>query len=195
MITKEHVRQYMNYAIICVVSIVACFFLPMLGSNVGIENTFPTTKLGWVVWCATKLCIAILNIIIFHSFMQQAKINVSNDPKYIEANDILLHIDKKEYIPRSPGKYNLQQYGSKGTTIFISSIVSAFALSEAILTFDWVQFLSYVFTVLMGVVFGIIQMRSSEVYWTTEYWKYAKYTENKVKEEREVSNGDKDQLQ
>ena len=104
-------------------------------------------------------------------------------------------IDKKEYIPRSPGKYNLQQYGSKGTTIFISSIVSAFALSEAILTFDWVQFLSYVFTVLMGVVFGIIQMRSSEVYWTTEYWKYAKYTENKVKEEREVSNGDQNQLQ
>jgi hypothetical protein len=38
----------------------------------------------------------------------------------------------------------------------ITSLMSAFSLGQAILTFDWVMFLSYLFTIAIGVLFGIL---------------------------------------
>ena len=58
--------------------------------------------------------------------------------------------------------------------IFVSSILSAIVLAEAILVFNLAVFLSYCFTVIMGVVMGYLQMRQAEDYWTSEYLAYAK---------------------
>lgn len=67
--------------------------------------------------------------------------------------------------------------------IFVSSILSAIVLAEAILVFNLAVFLSYCFTVIMGVVMGYLQMRQAEDYWTSEYLAYAKDQEAKKKEE------------
>ena len=78
--------------------------------------------------------------------------------------------------------------------IFVSSILSAIVLAEAILVFNLAVFLSYCFTVIMGVVMGYLQMRQAEDYWTSEYLAYAKDSaekaalkdEQKKKEEEEL---------
>ena len=154
-------------------------FLPMLGTSVGLEWNIPNTTVGWIVWVVTKLIVAIINILIFHCFMQQAKVNIKDDSNYKQARDILMREKVKEVLPKSPHKWNLEQYSKKGVTIFLASGLSTVALTQALLTFDWVSMLTYLFTIVMGLILGVLQMKTAEEYWTSEYLEYAlKYAQD-----------------
>lgn len=173
----EKWKQWQYYLIIGIISAVALFFLPMIGSEAGLAWNIPTTTVGWIVYITSKLLVATINIMIFHCFILQAKINIQDDAKYIEAVSILDDIsdcDTESF--RSPGEYFRSAYGKKGVTIFVTSILSAVGLTQAVLTFDLVSMLTYFFTILMGVIFGILQMNQTETYWTSEYLRYARKT-------------------
>ena len=185
----DKVKQYLNYIIIGIVSLIALVFLPMLGSTVGLGWNVPDTTVGWVVWVAVKLIVATLNVLIFHCFMQQAKINVKDNENYKRAREILVKQKEKEILPKSPSKWNSQQYIKKGSTIFTTTALSTIALTQAILSFDYVSMLTYLFTVVMGLIFGILQMKTAEEYWTDEYLQYA------LMKEREAALRDKAGLQ
>jgi hypothetical protein len=45
--------------------------------------------------------------------------------------------------------------------------------------------LTYFFTILLGVIFGILQMNQTEIYWTEEYYKYALRVDKLAKEKEE----------
>lgn len=105
--------------------------------------------------------------------MQQAKLNAEKDETYQKAKALLGRVRPKEYHPRSPAKFLAQSYGRKGTTIFFSSALSTIALTQAILSFDWISFLVYLFTITMGIIFGVLAMKNAENYWTQEYYDYA----------------------
>lgn len=169
----DKAKQWMYYILIAVVSLVALLFLPMVGSTVGLEWNVPDTIVGWIVWIAVKLIVAIINVLIFHAFMQQAKLNIKDHPNYIAARDILVEQKIKNVIPKSPEKWNAQQYGKKGTMIFITTALATIALTQALLTFDWIAMLTYLFTIIMGLIFGIMQMKTAEEYWIDEYYRYA----------------------
>lgn len=181
---KFEMQKYLYYGIIAIVSVIMLVFLPMIGSDAGIGFKFPTTVAGWFIYVTTKLIVAVLNVLIFHCFMEQAKVNIKDNKYYIEANEILGRIKDNKFIPRGPNKWVKQQYGSKGVSIFISSILSALVLTQAILTYDYMALLTYIFTLIMGLIFGIIQMKTSETYWTNEYWQYAKMIEEKTINEK-----------
>lgn len=183
---KFELRRYLYYTIIGITSLIACVFLPMLGSDVNLAFNIPNTTAGWVVYIVTKLIIATINILLFYCFMEQAKLNIQNDEHYKEANDILHRAKKKIAIPKSPELWNRQQYSKKGITIFITSILSAFALTNAILSFNLAEMLTYVFTITMGLIFGILQMKNAEAYWTIEYYEYALMIYEQIKANMEV---------
>ena len=170
---KDRIKQNLYYVIIGIISFLSVAFLPMVGSTIGLEWKLPDTTAGWIVWVASRLIIATINVLIFYSFMEQAKLNVKDNAHYIEAREILYKNKKKEHEPQSPQKWQALQYGKKGTTIFISSALSVVALGQAMLTFDWVAMLAYVFTIALGVIFGIMQMKKAEAYWTSEFYEYA----------------------
>lgn len=173
----DKIRQWMYYFIIGIVSMIALCFLPMIGSDIGLGWNLPNTFVGWTVWVVVKLIVAVLNVLIFHCFMLQAKINIKENEKYLEAQEILRLNNVKDYVPRSPNLWNKQQYGTKGATIFITTALSTVALTQAMLTFDWMSMLTYLFTIIMGLIFGVMQMKTAEDYWTDEFWQYAKKVE------------------
>lgn len=181
----DKIKQKLYYFIIGFISLIALTFLPMLGSTVGLQWNVPNTFVGWIVWIATKLIIATINVLIFHSFMEQAKLNVKDNPKYIEAREILMQLDKKLILPRSPEVWNKKQYTHKATSVFISTALATIALTQAILAFDWVSMLSYLFTIIMGLIFGVMQMKTAEEYWTDEFWRYAIMIKEHYDEEKE----------
>lgn len=152
----DKIRQYMYYFIIGIISLIALLFLPMLGSTVGLAWNIPNTTVGWIVWIALKVIVAIINVLIFHSFMQQAKLNVKDNPKYAEARCILDQVQNKTILPRSPHQFNKVEYGRKGVGIALSTALATIALTQAILSFDWISMLTYLFTILMGLIFGIL---------------------------------------
>lgn len=188
---KFELNKYLYYSIIGLTSLIACIFLPMLGSEVNIAFNVPNTAAGWVVFIITKLIIAVINMLIFYCFMEQAKVNVKDDEQYKEANEILKRTKNKKVIPRSPQHWNKMQYSKKGTTIFLTSILSAFALTNAILNFNLAEMLTYIFVITMGLIFGILQMKSAERYWSIEYWEYAVMIRN----EEQAKEQDKTDLE
>lgn len=173
---NEKIRDLSYYFLIAVVSLVSVVFLPLLSSSLNGEVEIPQTPMEWAIWITSKVAICIVNMLIFYAFVQQAKVNVRKDANYCKANEIMQKIKaRKDLIPRSPNKFNTSQWLSKGTSLLISSLISTVVLTEAILRFDLAQFLAYLFTLFMGIVFGYLTMRKNEDYWTSEYLAYAEY--------------------
>lgn len=175
-------KLYTYYIIIGVVSLIALVFLPMIGSTADMGFKVPDSAVGWVVWIFTRIIVAALNMLIFYCFMEQAKVNVKDDPGYKEALQVLADTvsNNKERAPRSPEKWQAQQYSRKGVFIFTATLLGTVALTQAILTFDWVTMLTYLFTIIMGIIFGVVQMKSAELYWTTEFVRYADYVKRRI---------------
>lgn len=183
---KIKARQNIYYIIIGIISFITVAFLPMVGSTVGLQWKLPDTTVGWIVWAVTRLVISTINVLLFYSFMEQAKLNVKDNERYKEANEILLKSKKKEHEPKSPSKWQAEQYGRKATKIFLGSAMSVVAFGQAILSYDWVSMLAYIFTLAMGLIFGVMQMKKAEIYWTTEYYAYAlKKQESELEEKQE----------
>lgn len=183
---KKQWKLYQNYAIIAILSLITVFFMPMLGSSVGLGLNLPNTFAGWVIYLTTKICVVIINILIFDQFVKQGKVNVKDDPKYLEAERILLLEERKEE-PILPANVLLRKmYRSKMTTTAIFTVLGVFGFTNALLTFDWVSMISYLFTITMGLIFGWIAMNKAEEIWTEKHYKYAK----KVEKERELAAKD-----
>lgn len=171
----DKIKQGMYYIVVGVVSFISLVFLPMIGSTIGLGWNIPDTTVGWIIWVGSKIIVSALNITIFHCFMCQAKINIKDDENYKKAREILMDVKLKEVRPRSPRKWNAEQYGMKGVTIFITSSMTVVALTQAVLSFDYISMLTYLFTIIMGLIFGVLQMKTAEEYWTREYLEYALY--------------------
>lgn len=180
----DRLKLNLYYIIIGIISFISLVFLPMVGTQMGLAWNVPNTTIGWIVWIVLKLVIATINILIFHSFMQQAKLNVKDNQKYQEALEILGRVKQKNYIPRDPKKWTRQQYTAKGTSLFVTTALTTIAFTQAILTFDWLALIVYLFTIIMGIIFGVIQMKIAEEYWTDEFWKYAKMIEAEENEKQ-----------
>ena len=184
----EKWKQFEYYAIIGVVSLIALLFLPMLGSEAGLAWKLPTTSVGWIVYVLSKAIVATINILIFHCFIQQAKINSLDNEKYKKACEILGELKHNEdYVPRDPKIYMRSLYSKKGLSIFVTSMLSAVGLTQAVLNFDWISMLTYLFTIIMGLIFGILTMSNVEEYWCVEFYQYAI---KKQREERIENNAE-----
>lgn len=183
---RQSLRQGMYYIIIAVISLISVVFLPMVGSTIGLGWKLPDTTAGWVVWGASRAIVATINVLLFHSFMEQAKLNVKDNEHYKEAQDILMKVKRKEHKPKSPAQWNAAQYGKKGVSIFLASAMSVVAIGQAVLSYDWATALAYLFTLGMGLIFGIMQMKKAESYWTTEYYEYA-LMKKSMEEEQQIA--------
>lgn len=183
---RQTLKQGMYYIIIAVISLISVVFLPMVGTTLGLGWKLPDTTAGWVVWGVSRAIVATINVLLFHSFMEQAKLNIKDNEHYKEARDILVKVKKKEHKPKSPAQWNAAQYGKKGTTIFLSSAMSVVAIGQAVLSYEWATALAYLFTLGMGIIFGIMQMKKAETYWTTEYYEYALMIK-RMEEEQQIA--------
>lgn len=79
MTVKETVKKfeaYKYYAIIAVLSIIVIFFMPFISSEIGMELNLPDTATGWIIYLITKALVVVINLTIFYSFMEQAKLNI-----------------------------------------------------------------------------------------------------------------------
>ena len=187
---RKHLDQYLYYWIVAVISLVALFFLPFVGSAAGLELALPNTTAGWIVYVGTKLIVAAINVLMYHCFFQQSRVNVKEDKRYQEALTILDQLKVKEQVFRSPEEFVRSSYLKKGTTVFITTLLGAFSLGQALLVFDLIMFLTYLFTIIMGLIFGVLSMKSAEIYWTDELWHYAKKKQKEALAAKNVESGD-----
>lgn len=177
-------RLYQNYIIIGILSGISVFFLPMLGSEVDIGFNLPNTVAGWVVYIVTKLSIIGINIMLLDQFVKQAKINIRENKNFIEADEYFNGKESEEKL-LYPTEFIGKIYRNKMVTTAIVSILGVFGLTQAVLVFDWVSMLTYLFTIVFGIIFGWITMNEVELYWTDTYYKLYK-REKKEKENADI---------
>ena len=189
---KKHFKDLSGYFLVAIVSLISVVVVPLLGTDFGTTIIIPNTWGGLAIWLCTRFTVVIVNLLIFDAFIKQAKINVKDDERYKSAV-LKLNIIKEEagIIPRSPEKFNKQQWRKKGTSLAISSILSSFLLTECIVNFDLTNFLTYLFTIGGAVAFGYLTMMNNEDYWTTEFPIYVDILSEKVLNSSDVSSNEK----
>lgn len=150
--------------------------MPAMGSVVGLAWVLPTTTAGWVVYVISKLCSAMFNVLIFHLFNKQGKLNILQHPSYLKASKMLYNASEARIkLPRSPKQFSRDTYGKKGITVFLATLLGTVGLSQAVLTFSMTEFIVQLISLVLALVFGILQMKTTEEFWTVEYEQYAIY--------------------
>ena len=130
---------------------------------------------------------------IFVLFDLQGKNNVKDDPKYLTAYNKLYETKDKEYIPLSPSKYKVKTYGLKALTLSINSVLLAFVVMEMVFTYNYMLLISYLISMIMAVIGGVMQMKKAEIYWTEEFplWVDWKILNAELKEKIKENNMDR----
>lgn len=189
---KEKFSLNFYYCLIFLLSLlvmtVAPMFTPSANTDLGISAIFPHSVIGWAIYICTKVFVGVVNLLLFHCFVKQAKLNIKDNEKYIAACKIYDMYHPKEYNPRGPKQYFGQLYRKKGIMIFLTSMLSAVVLTNAILAFDMTAFVTYCMTIVMGIVFGILKMKEVETYWTGEFYDAAMQLQNKYKKQEDLAN-------
>lgn len=183
---REAFKNYKNYGIIIVLTLVTVTVFPLLGTSVGMEARYPNTVVGWVVWAVIKIALCVDNIFIFQAFVDQAELNVQYEQRYIDAREIVRQYRIGKYNPMSPEERRKKMFSKKIIITILTSLISI-ALTEAILRYNWADLIAYSLSMIMAIVFGILSMADQEKYWVEEFYDYA----ITIKEEEEAKEKQK----
>lgn len=89
---------------------------------------------------------------------------------------MLNKLDKnKERKPIGPAKFLARQYIRKVPMIAASTFLSLLAFGPALLVFDFVVLIAYLFGVIISIIFGILEMKHVEEYYTVGLLEYAEW--------------------
>ena len=170
----ETFKQYFNYGVVAIVSMLTLMVAPALESAISGELSYPDTAQGWIFWAIGRIAITVINLVIFTALDKQSEVNAKNNENYIRAKQILESNDAQQRIALSPKQIKTKTYLSKIPWIILGSAASLVALSQIIFNYNLATLISYIFTVAMDIAFAIWHMIDKEVnYWSDEYLRYA----------------------
>lgn len=176
-------KQYFNYGVVAVVSLLVLMVAPALESAITGQLTYPTTVKGWIFWSIGRIAVTVINLVIFTALDRQSEINASNNENYIKAKALLAQNEAEQKIARSPKQIKTQTMLKKIPCIIFGSAATLVALSQIVFNYNLATLISYIFTVASDIAFAIWHMIDKEVnYWSDEYLKYAL---QKTKEEQD----------
>lgn len=176
-------KQYFNYGVVAVVSLLVLMVAPALESAITGQLTYPTTVKGWIFWSIGRIAVTVINLVIFTALDRQSEINASNNENYIKAKALLAQNEAEQKIARSPKQIKTQTMLKKIPCIIFGSAATLVALSQIVFSYNLATLISYIFTVASDIAFAIWHMIDKEVnYWSDEYLKYAL---QKTKEEQD----------
>lgn len=188
------IKQYMYYGIAASLAVFALIFLPLLDTSGRIDWGIPETSLGWIAYIAIRVIAGVVTFLIFVSFDCQGKINIQDDPRYVEAYNKLYSYRNKIYIPISPKKYMFMTRGVKGVTTALSSIITAFIVISCVLSYNYNILLAYGITIGMSIITGFMQMAKTSAYWTEEFPQWVNWEVDRLKaleaETKEIDSND-----
>ena len=166
-------KKYIYPSIVATISAFVLIFLPMLGSTAEVKANYPDTPQGWIFWATVRVILCGVNLIFLYCFTHQGQENASRKPQYAEAMAIMGESEHERAF-RSPARWKAEQYGKKGVSTVAMTALSLFALSSAVLMYDWIALITYTLSILIGVAFGLMSMKSAEKYWSEEFPLYVK---------------------
>ena len=126
----------------------------------------------------------VLTITTFIGFSVQGKLNVKDDARKLEADRILGKLKIKEVKPQSPKSFESKAYISKCIMISITTLGTCMLVPVIAIHFNAATLMSLAISSMTSIVFGILNMKRFEDYYTHEYVRYAEW---KAEESKQVS--------
>ena len=171
----ELFKQYFNYGIVAITSLLVLMVAPALESAISGKLSYPTTTRGWIFWAVGRIAVTVINLVIFTALDKQSEINAKNNENYIAAKKLLSESKKEDKPALSPEQLRKQTYLKKVPFIILGSAASLVALSQIVFNYSLATLVSYIFTIVMDIAFAIWHMIDKEIsYWCDEYYRYAK---------------------
>ena len=137
----------------------------------------------WYEWVFTIIS-EVLTITTFIGFSVQGKLNVKDDIRKLEADKILGKLKIKEVKPQSPKSFESKAYISKCIMISITTVGTCMLFPVIAIHFNVAMLISLAISSMTSIVFGILNMKRFEDYYTHEYVRYAEW---KAEESKQVS--------
>lgn len=183
---KFNILDYTNYIVVVVACLIMALVPPFLGSVAGIGLAFPTTIAGWIVWSVLQVCNCVANCLMLYAFTAQGKDLARTHPSYIKAVE-LLRVNKiaKEKVLCSPQEWEREVWKKKMVWMAIGTLVGGIALTQAVLAFDALRFITQLITITFGILFGLFQMKTTTEKYTDYYLEYAEQ-QVRIKKEEEL---------
>lgn len=179
--TREFISNSKNGIAVVILSMVSMFLVPLLGSYVTGQTNFPQTTIEWIIYFTCAIAVSVCCLFIFLALFNQGKLNVKDEPEYLQAKDLHLknfkRMNGKDIIPVDPFKWEKQQKTRKGIYQTIGLFMGLLGLGLAVLTWNNSQFISATLSVVMAIAFGFVKMADVERMWTEGWLEWELYIE------------------
>lgn len=185
--TREFISNSKNIIAVVILSLIAMFLVPLLGSYATGTNQFPQTTIAWILYFTCAIAVAICSLMIYLALHNQGKMNVMYEEEYIKAKELHLknfeRMNGKEMIPIDPFRWEKKQKTQKGIFQTLGIFMGLLGFGLGVLCWNNSQFISSTFSIILSIGFGLVHMGDVERMFTEGWLEWELYVDKKLTEE------------
>ena len=184
--TRKFISDSKNGIAVVVLSLVAMFLVPLLGSYATGKALYPEDTIGWIIYFTSAIAVSVCSLMIYLALHNQGKLNVRDEEEYKKAKELHLknfeRMNGKEVIPVDPFKWEKKTKLQKGIFQTLGIFLGLLGFGLAVLTWNNSQFISSCISIVMAISFGLVHMGDVERMFTEGWLEWELYVEKKLNE-------------
>ena len=184
--TRQFISDTKNGIAVIILSLIAMFLVPLLGSYATGKTQFPQTISEWILYFTCAIAISLCSLMIYLALHNQGKLNVKDDEDYQKAKKLHLEnferMNGKEIIPIDPFKWEKKTTVKKGIFQTFSIFLGLLGFGLGVLCWNNSQFISSTISIIMAIAFGLVHMGDVERMFTEGWLEWELYIQKKLDE-------------
>lgn len=185
--TRQFISDSKNAIAVIILSLIAMFLVPLLGSYATGTTQFPQTIPAWILYFTCAIAIAICSLMIYLALHNQGKLNVKDEEEYLQAKELhqknFKRMNGKDMIPVDPFKWEKKQKTMKGIFQTLGIFFGLLGFGLGVLCWNNSQFISSTFSIVLSIGFGLVHMGDVERMFTEGWLEWEMYVDKKLNEE------------
>lgn len=178
---KDWFNKWLPLIFVMLLQGISLICLPMFNFSSENNEIFRWHNPEWYEWLFTIIS-EVLTVTTFIGFSIQGKLNVKDDARKLEADKILGKLKIKEVKPQSPKSFESKAYISKGIMVSVTTVGTCILAPIIAIDFNAATLIALAISSMTSIVFGILNMKRFEDYYTHEYVRYAEWKEEEDKQ-------------
>ena len=182
--TRQFISDTKNAIAVVILSLIAMFLVPLVGSYASGTTQFPQTVPAWILYFTCAIAVSICSLMIYLALHNQGKLNVKDEEEYKQAKELHLknfeRMNGKEIIPIDPFKWERKQKTLKGIFQTLGIFFGLLGFGLGALCWNNSQFISSTFSIILAIGFGLVHMGDVERMFTEGWLEYELYVQKKL---------------
>ena len=185
--TRQFISDTKNAIAVVILSLIAMFLVPLIGSYATGTTQFPQTIPAWILYFTCAIAVSICSLMIYLALHNQGKLNVKDEEEYKKAKELHLknfeRMNGKEMIPVDPFKWEKKTKTQKGIFQTLGIFLGLLGFGLGALCWNNSQFISSTFSIILAIGFGLVHMGDVERMFTEGWLEWELYVQKKLDQE------------